>query len=137
MGHVFKSVIFGFKEILTWHTMKYIVLSGVVVTLVWLGIGYMIWDALVALSAKIIELVPFSMVRSNGAWMLSTFLWFQLTLVTFALIYAFFGNLVLRSLSKEKYSIFSLLVFVGSALFWGVVWLSIERCPISREQFQN
>jgi len=123
MGHVFKSVIFGFKEILTWHTMKYIVLSGVVVTLVWLGIGYMIWDALVALSAKIIELVPFSMVRSNGAWMLSTFLWFQLTLVTFALIYAFFGNLVLRSLSKEKYSIFSLLVFVGSALFWGVVWL--------------
>ncbi len=122
MGNISKAILFGFKEILTWHTMKYIVLGGVMVTLAWIGLGYLMWDTLVALSVKIIELVPFSMVRSNGAWMLSTFLWFQLTLVTFALVYAFFGNLLLRSVSKEKYSIFSLLVFVGSALLWGVVW---------------
>jgi len=85
--------------------------------------GSIIFGFMVALSASILEMVPFSMVRSNGAWMLSTFLWFQLSLVTFALIFAFFGNLVLRTISKEKYSVFSLLVFVGSALFWGIVWL--------------
>lgn len=123
MKEIGGSIIFGFKEILNWHTMKYIILSGVLVTLAWIGIGYLLWDWLVALSASILEMVPFSMVRSNGAWMLSTFFWFQLSLVTFALIFAFLGNLVLRTVSKEKYSVFSLLVFVGSALFWGMVWL--------------
>jgi hypothetical protein len=102
--------------------MKYIILSGTVATLLWIGIGFLVWDSLVAVSAKILEMVPFSMVRSNGAWMLSTFLWFQITLVTFALIFAFGGNLILRSLSKEKYSIVSILTLLGSALFWGIVW---------------
>lgn len=124
MIEITKALLFSFKEILRWQTMKYIVLSGVMVTLIWLGLGYMLWDGIVSLSAKIVDMVPFSMIRSNGAWMLSTFLWFQLTLVTFALIFAFFGNLILRSVSKEKYSIFSLLTLFGSALFWGVVWFA-------------
>jgi len=100
MKEISNAILFGFKEILNWNTMKYIILSGVVATVVWMGIGFFIWDWLIAVSAKILEMVPFSMVRSNGAWMLSTFLWFQITLVTFALIFAFGGNLLLRTLSK-------------------------------------
>lgn len=122
MNSVMNSIIFGFKEILSWRTMKYVTISGVIVSLIWLGIGMFIWDGLTSFSSRIIEMVPFSMIRSNGAWMLSTFLWFQLTLITFALIFAFFGNLILRKVSKEKYSTFSVLMLVGSALFWGVVW---------------
>ncbi len=122
MKEISKAVLFGFKEILNWHTMKYIILSGVVVTLIWMGIGFALWDTLIAVGAKILEMVPFSMVRANGAWMLSTFLWFQITLVTFALIFAFGGNLILRTLSKEKYSMVSILTLLGSALFWGIVW---------------
>jgi hypothetical protein len=122
MGNISKAVVLGFKEIVNWHTMKYILLSGILVTAVWIGLGYVMWDGIVAISAKIIELVPFSMVRSNGAWMLSTFLWLQLVLITFALIYAFLGNLILRSVSQEKYTVFSLLILLGSGVFWGFVW---------------
>ena len=122
MKHTMKAIIFAFREILTWHTMKYALISGIVISLAWIGIGYLLWDHLIALSAKIIELVPFSMVRSNGAWMLSTFLWLQVVLMTFALIFAFFGNFILRGVSQEKYTSFSIMVAVGSALFWGVVW---------------
>jgi len=122
MKEISSAVLFGFKEILNWHTMKYIILSGVVVTLIWVGIGFALWDTLIAVSAKILEMVPFSMVRSNGAWMLSTFLWFQVTLVTFALIFAFGGNLILRTVSKEKYASVSILTLLGSALFWGIIW---------------
>jgi hypothetical protein len=117
-----KAIIFGFKEILTWNTMKYALISGLLVTALWVGIGFLVWDDLIALSSRILELVPFSMIRSNGAWMLSTFLWFQLVLLTFALIFAFFGNLVLRSVSKEKYTSFSVWVFIGSAVFWSIIW---------------
>lgn len=116
------AIIFAFSEILSWRIMKYIIFSGVIVTLIWTGIGLLIWDNLVALGSKIVEFVPFSMIRSNGAWMLSIFFWFQITLITFALLYAFFGNLILRKVSKENYSTFSILTLVASALFWGVVW---------------
>ena len=122
MKDISKAILFGFKEVLNWHTMKYILLSGVVATILWMGIGFWLWDGIIAVSANILEMVPFSMVRSNGAWMLSTFLWFQLVLVTFALIFAFGGNLILRKLSKEKYSVVSILTLLGSALFWGIVW---------------
>ena len=122
MNTISKAIVLGFKEIVNWHTMKYILLSGTIVTLVWLGIGVALWDGIIALTSKIVEMVPFSMVRSNGAWMLSTFLWFQVTLITFALIFAFLGNLILRKISKEKYTIFSLMILFGSGVFWGIVW---------------
>ncbi len=122
MTNVMSSILVGFKEILSWNTIKHVLLSGILVVAVWIGIGYMIWDTLINLSSHIIELVPFSMVRSNGAWMLSSFLWLQLVLLTFALIYAFFGNIILRSVSKDRYSSFSIYTIVASAIFWGIVW---------------
>jgi hypothetical protein len=122
MKEIFNAMIFGFKEILTWNTMKYALISGLLVSLGWGVIGYFLWDILIVISSHIIDWVPFSMVRSNGAWMLSTFLWLQLVLLTFALIFVFFGNVVLRHISKDKYSLFSLWVAVGSAIFWGIVW---------------
>ncbi len=122
MKNTMHAIIFGFKEILNWNTMKYALISGIFVSALWVGIGTILWDHLIALSSRILELVPFSMVRSNGAWMLSTFLWLQAVLLTFALIFAFLGNLILRSVSKEKYTSFSILVAVGSALFWALVW---------------
>ena len=122
MANVMSSIIVGFKEILSWNTIKHVLLSGILVVAVWIGIGYMVWDVLINLSSHIIELVPFSMVRSNGAWMLSSFLWLQLVLLTFALIYAFFGNIILRSVSQDRYSAFSIYTIVASAIFWGIVW---------------
>ena len=122
MKNVMNAMIFGFKEILTWNTMKYALLSGFIVSVIWGFVGYLLWDQMIALSSSIMDFVPFSMVRSNGAWMLSTFLWFQLVIITFALIFAFFGNFILRTISKEKYTSFSILVILSSALFWAIVW---------------
>ncbi len=122
MQDVMESIFFGFKEILNYKTMKLALFLGVGVTLVWSVIGYFMWDGLVAFSAYFIDLVPYSMIRSNGAWMLATFTWFIVVLVTFALVLAFFGNMILEKVSKEKYSSFSLIIVLGSALFWGAVW---------------
>jgi hypothetical protein len=122
MKEVMHAILFGFKEILTWNTMKRALVIGVVVSAFWAGVGFLFWESIVSLAAKVIELVPFSMVRSNGAWMLSAFLWLQLVLITFALIFAFFGNAILRTVSKERYTSFSLIVIAISALFWSIIW---------------
>ena len=122
MQDVMESIFFGFKEILNYKTMKMVLLIGAGVTLAWSVIGYFIWDILAAFGGYFIDLVPFSMIRSNGAWMLATFLWFGIVMITFALVLAFFGNIILEKVSKEKYSSFSLIIILVSALFWGVVW---------------
>jgi len=122
MKNIMEAIFFGFKEILQWHTMKYALISGIVLSGVWIVIGFLSWDYLVSISSHILGWIPFSMVRSNGAWMLSAFIWLQLILLTFAMVFAFFGNFILRNVSKEKYTSFSLWVAFGSALFWTVVW---------------
>jgi hypothetical protein len=116
------AVIFGFKEILQASTMKFAMLSGIVISGIWIVLGFFFWDDIISLTSSTLSFLPFSMLRSNGAWMLSTFLWLQLVLITFALIFAFFGNMIVEKLEREKYASFSLLVGVSSAAFWSVIW---------------
>jgi len=122
MQDIAESILFGFKEILNYHTMKLVLLIGVVVTVVWSLIGYFLWDELVSISSSVIDLVPFSMIRSNSAWMIISLLWFIVVMTTFSLILIFFGNMILEKVSKEKYSSFSLSIAFGSAFMWGIVF---------------
>jgi len=122
MQNVLEAIFFGFSEILNYKTMKRALAIGALVTISWLIIGYFVWSDLVSFVAYFIDLVPFSMLRANGAWILSSFLWFSLVLITFALVLAFFGNMILERVSKEKYSSFSLLVVFVSAAFWSLIW---------------
>ena len=116
------AVIFGFKEILRAKTMKFAMTSGLIISFIWIVIGAFFWDGIVSLSSSVLSLVPFSLIRSNGAWMLSTFLWLQAVLITFALIFAFLGNLIVQKVEREKYASLSLLIGLLSAAFWSVVW---------------
>jgi len=118
------ALIFSFKELLRPKTTKYAMGSGFVVTLVWILIGYATWPALVDFTSSILSMLPFSMIRSNGAWMLSSFIWLQAVLVTFALIFAFLGNLISQKVQNQHYSAFALIIGLGSALFWTIVWIS-------------
>ena len=116
------AVIFGFKEILRAKTMKFAMTGGFIISVIWIVIGVMFWDNIISLSSSILSFVPFSLLRSNGAWMLSTFLWMQAVLITFALVFAFLGNLIMQKVQREKYASFSLLIGLLSAAFWAVVW---------------
>jgi hypothetical protein len=116
------AVIFGLKEILHRSTMKFAMVSGIIVSLFWVFVGFIFWNDLVTFSSSILSMLPFSMLRSNGAWMLSTFLWLQLVLVTFALIFSFFGNIIVEKMNKERYTNFSFIIGIFSAGFWSVVW---------------
>jgi len=125
MKEAINSVVVAFSEILKAKSIQIVVISGFLVTLFWAGVGYALWDSIVALGSAVLEYIPFSMVKSNGAWMLSAFLWFQLTLITFAIIYAFFGNFIIKKIPKERYSYFTFLTIILSAIFWAVVWFFV------------
>jgi hypothetical protein len=120
--NVIEAIIFGFSEILSYKVLKRALAIGAAVVIVWSVIGYLLWGPLVSFAAYFLDLIPFSMLRANGAWMLSIFLWSFLVLITFALVMAFFGNVILEKVSKEKYGSTSVLIVLGSAVVWGIVW---------------
>jgi len=122
MQDFIESVIFGLQELRRPLVMRLALVSGAVATIVWLVIGVFFWESITTFSSMFIDLIPFSMIRANAAWLLSAFLWFQLVLITFALLFAFGGNFVVERFSKERYAAFSLYLLMGSALFWGIVW---------------
>jgi hypothetical protein len=113
---------FGFKEIFRWHTMKYALIVGLLVISIWIGLGFLFWDSLNAISMTLIGFLPLDMMISDGTWMMSTFLWLIMVLLTFAFVYIFLGNFVLTRISKNKYGLFSLQLMLASALFWMFIW---------------
>ena len=116
------AVVFGFKGVFKAKTMKFAMTSGLIISVIWVAIGLLFWNGIITNTSSVLELIPFSMLRSNGAWMLSVFLWLQLVLVTFALIFSFLGNMIVEKISRDKYATLSLTIGLASAVFWGIVW---------------
>lgn len=113
----------AFRSLRSWHTIRRAFLIGIVLTVFWAGIGYLLWKPLVQFGSHLLEWIPFSMVRANGAWMATSFIWLQLVLVTFALVITFVSPALLRSDPKKDTTSSLLMIMGGSALFWGAVWL--------------
>lgn len=123
MLDVFDALSFAFREILKWYTMRLALMAGAGVIFLWIIVASIFWADILSLASIIIEWVPFSIIRANGVWMLSTLVWFILVLITYALVNAFLGNLVLNKTSKTFYRFFSLWIVIGSAVVWGVIWI--------------
>ncbi len=120
------AVFFGFKGIFQTKTIKFAMLSALMISAVWLVVGMIFWNGITAFTSSILEFIPFSMLRSNGAFMLSAFLWLQAVLITFALFFAFVGNSIIEKVDNEKYAALTVKIGLISALFWGVVWFFIH-----------
>lgn len=122
MKHVVYAILSAFKEMLNFKAIRFALIIGFVVSAVWIVIGFLFWHHITAFSSYFLELIPFSMLRSNGAWMLSIFLWFELVLITFSIIFAFLGNFISRSISRRRSNLYVLLIILASVIFWGGVW---------------
>ena len=122
MQDFFDALEFAYKQISRRYMMKYIITAGAAVSLVWLIIGFFFWDGIVHISSTLVELVPFSFIKANGAIFLSTFLYMQAVLITFAILHAFIMNLYMQKDSESKSGLITLTLVTGSALFWAAVW---------------
>jgi len=122
MQDFFNAIMCAFKEVLKSSTMKIAMVSGMGITLIWMILGYLFWNDLVLFTSSLLSALPFSMLQSDGAWMLSTFLWLQLVIVTFAIVFTVVGNMAIDKVNKKNYAIFSISIGLLSAVGWSVVW---------------
>lgn len=122
MFDFFESIIFGFNAILKWEIAKIALISSLLTSVILVIFGVIFWNPLVSIVSFMLELVPFSLVRSNGAEIVSIFVWMQVVLITFALIVVLSGVFLYKKMSQREYSYFYIISLICSILFWALIW---------------
>ena len=98
-----------------------IVMTGAVVTLLWFVLGWLSWSVLYGISANIMSLLPFKMLKSDGAYIFISIVWLLGTLVTFSLMMMFFGELFARNIKEKGHNRLLPLMIAGISLVWALV----------------
>ena len=98
-----------------------IVTTGAFVTLLWFVLGWLSWPVLYGMSANIMSLLPFKMLKSDGAYIFISIIWLLGTLVTFSLMMMFFGELFARNIKEKGHNRFLPLMIAGISLAWALI----------------
>lgn len=122
MRELFFGFLDGIEEIQRWRTTGIIVLFATLAFVIALIAWYLFAAHLAGLSNILVQWLPFSMLRSNGAWMLSIFLWLQMIMLTVALLSLLLTLTVYRNLPKGDFTPTVGWILMGSTLFWSAVW---------------
>ena len=122
MLNFFESITFGFNAILKWKIAKIALISGLLTSVILVIFGVIFWNPLISIVGFMLELVPFSLVRSNGAEIVSIFIWMQVVLITFALIVVLSGAFLFKKMSQREYSYFYIISLISSIVFWALIW---------------
>lgn len=122
MNELLYALMEGFKTIIKWNVAKFALLSGIGLMVVWFGIGYILWHPLVSFTASLLDFVPFALIKSNGAWMLSSVIFIQAIFISFAFIIIVFGIFIMEESKVKKYPLYIITTAFAVILFWTLIW---------------
>jgi hypothetical protein len=118
MQQVNSYLIRSVRDMLRWSTLRFALFLGLPLMGLWIWIGIQTWGYAMAFASAIINWIPFSIVKANGALFIIFFLWFILVLVSFAAITALVGPPILRYFKEKTYYIYTFTSLMLLAAFW-------------------
>ena len=113
-GYLIRSI----RDMLTWNVLRYVLFIGIPLMVLWLWIGYELWNVAVTFTSMVVGWVPFSIVKANGAEFIGFFLWFVAVLVSFAALTALIGPPILRLFKQRTYYIYTFTSLILLSIFW-------------------
>jgi len=117
------------KDVLSIETIKLALITGIPIFFLWLGIGWALWDIVVAYTSKIITWIPFSIIRANGAFVIAFFIWFLAGMVTYAFIVGLFNLFFYKNVESRFFEFLNIFLIMLISIFWALViifkWNSI------------
>lgn len=122
MNELLYALIESFKTIVKWNIAKFALLSGLIILAFWFIIGYIFWHPLVNFTASLLEFVPFALIKSNGAWMLSSVIFIQAIFISFSFIIIIAGIFIMEKSKIKKYPRYIMSIALGVILFWSAMW---------------
>ncbi len=109
------------RDMLSLDTIKLALFTGTPLFFLWLGLGWLFWDPVVALTTKIITWIPFSVVRANGAFIITFFIWFVAVLVSYALFIGLFSGFLLGGKKESRFEALNFTLIFLFAIVWAAV----------------
>ena len=124
----------SFRDLIRWSILKNVLITGIPLMIIWIFIGYVVWDRLLEITTLIIGWVPFSIVRVDGALLILFFIWSMAVLVSFAFVTAILGPILFKKINSGYYYYsFGTLIFF--AIFW--MWVIISNWSIFQSAIAN
>jgi len=109
------------KDMLSLDTIKLALFTGIPVAFLWFVIGWVLWDPIIALTSQIINWIPFSIVRANGAFVIIFFLWFAAVLISYALFIGLFSGFLLAQKKESRFEAINFGLIFMLALLWALI----------------
>lgn len=124
----------SFRDLIRWSILKNVLITGIPLMIIWIFIGYVVWDRLLEITTLIIGWIPFSIVRADGALLILFFIWSIAVLVSFAFVTAILSPILFKKINSGYYYYsFGTLIFF--ALFW--MWVIISNWSIFQSAIAN
>jgi len=110
------------RDLVRWPVLREVLVTGIPMMIVWIGIGWAVWDKLTLLTAKLISWAPFSLVKADGALLILFLIWALAVLVSYAFITAMIAPLFFRRMKKGYYYYsFTMLLVLAAGWAWGIL----------------
>jgi len=122
------------RDLVRKEVLAEVLVTGIVLMVVWFGIGWLFWDKLLNFTSMVISWVPFSIIKANGALLVLFLIWALAVLVSYAFITAIIAPLIFRRINKGYYY-YSFSALLGFAIFWG--WIFLTKWSILKDAIAN
>ncbi len=109
------------RDMLSLSTIKLALMTAVPLFFIWLGIGWLLWNPLVHFTAQIIAWIPFSIVRANGAFLITFFIWFIAVLTSYAVFIGLFSAFILGGKKESRFEAINFTIIFLFSIFWATV----------------
>ncbi len=118
--HINRFLVKSIKDMLSLDTIKLALSTGVPVAFLWIVVGWILWNPIIALTSQIINWIPFSIVRANGAFIIIFFIWFAAVLISYALFIGLFSGFLLAQKKESRFEAINFTLIFTLAVFWAL-----------------
>ncbi len=117
------------KDVLSFETMKLALMTGIPIMTLWIGVGWLFWEPVTALTSQVLTWIPFSIIKANGAFVIAFFLWFLAVMVSYSFMVSFFNALFYRFVEKPLFEFVNVVLVLILSVGWSLAiifnWESI------------
>ncbi|MRJ02897.1 MAG: hypothetical protein GXO19_00005, partial [Epsilonproteobacteria bacterium] len=113
-----RYLIQAIRDMVTLDTVRLALSTGIPLALLWIGIGWLLWDPMVALTTHLINWLPFSIVRANGAFIITFFIWFAAVLISYAVAIGLFSGFIMAKKEESRFETINFTLIFVLSLLW-------------------
>ncbi len=110
------------RDLIRWSVLREVLITGLPTLLIWIAIGWVVWEPLLHLTSQVISWVPFSIVKANGALLILFLLWGVAVLVSYAFLTALIAPILFQKMKKGYYYYsFTTLIILATGWAWYIL----------------